>query len=334
MSADVLTTFRWEVSEGGYRIVEAGNLPDWAKTLAPLLMRIGKWPDNPSTQVVVSADPTSPVRSYQPFSPEHSALYKRVERVPPEGTAEVLALANQYGMLRGLKTRSIGEGDDLLVEATLREVLHSAPPSERAKARAALDEHKGRLSTSWYWQFEPLSDWFRLRDSLQAVLRTIPSRKLDIRDFRVGGAGYLINERLAQEDVRHRLYWHEGRLREGPVPSHLAGAIWLQLAFGLTRHAEYRTCANDGCRRPFEVAAGLTTGKRANAKFCSQACKSQDYRKRRAMAKELARQGVAPSKIAKVVVRNFRKSGDSNSPAALVRSWIGKTEGRPRKGGA
>lgn len=71
--------------------------------------------------------------------------------------------------------------------------------------------------------------------------------------------------------------WVDGEtFRIGPRPVSLIGALWLQAGFSLARESEFRTCI---CGKPFEVAKGGTTGKRSDAQFCSDACKSRNFRK-------------------------------------------------------
>ena len=259
---------------------------------------MGKWP-NPNQYLVAPLDPAAPVRSYCPFTPEHSALFREFAQ-SPLSPSDALALANRYGLLHRLSNSPLGEGDGLLAEANIREAYAGLSPDQQAPIKAAYDSFEwGKNWPNLQVDFEPLENWRDLITSLRPVVKLTAVRSIEIRDFRLGGVGARINKHLAAEAVGHRLFWHHGRLVEGPVPLHLAGAIWLQVAFSVVRHVEYRTCANAACRRPFEVAAGLTTGKRANATFCSDRCKSQDYRDRKALAKTLKAQGVPLRSIAR-----------------------------------
>jgi hypothetical protein len=337
MDSDILGTFRWEVSVGGYRIIRAGELPRLVQGLGMILNRTDRWP-NPDTPVVTAIDPLAPIQTYSPFARDHSALFREFAR-RPLGSSDILRLANRYGLLRRLGGSGIGEGDQLLGPAAVAKAFESLPPEEQAQVKleteAGLKQIKAlRLPPHLCFDFEPVRDWTELADALARVLESGGSEPLGILDFLPKRAGDVVNRNLAREEVGHRLFWLNNRVVEGPVPRSLAGAIWLQVAFSFSRQAEYRTCANESCRRPFEVAAGLLTGKRANAIFCSQACKSQDYRRRRAQARELARKGILPGEIAKSVVRNFKKSPNAASATALVKSWTRDTGARRKKGGS
>ena len=338
MDADILQTFRWEVSEARYQIVRAIDLPDSVKALSFILMKAGRWP-NPNQWLVAPVDPSAPVRTYCPFSREHSAMFREFAACP-DTSAGILELANRYGLLHRVSASSlaVGDGVQLLNEADLKDAFEGLSADQQAPIKdqyEALFDRRGRLlkqPSRTGIDFEPADNWVDLVGSLRKVLGDITDKPLEIRDFRHGGPGDLINLRLEDESVGHRLFWHQDHLVEGPVPLNLAGAIWLQVAFSVVRRAEYRICANEGCRRPFEVAAGLTTGKRANATFCSDRCKSQEYRDRKTLAKTLKAQGVPLRSIARQVIRTkYRR--DAPSPTTQVKAWLQKSEPRSKKGG-
>lgn len=60
------------------------------------------------------------------------------------------------------------------------------------------------------------------------------------------------------------------------IPRSLLGAIWLQFAAAVAEEKHYRRCAM--CRTYFELGAGVN---RSDRKFCSDACRSKNYRKRK-----------------------------------------------------
>jgi RNA polymerase-binding transcription factor DksA len=90
-------------------------------------------------------------------------------------------------------------------------------------------------------------------------------------------------------------------------PRSLLGAMWLQAAQSATE-VTFRQCAS--CGKPIAIAR--TTGARADAKFCSDACKSRSYRTRQAQAIKLAERGWTPGRIAK----------ELHTTTATVRGWI------------
>ena len=72
---------------------------------------------------------------------------------------------------------------------------------------------------------------------------------------------------------------------------------------------EYRRCKT--CKTWFAVT---DDGRKADALYCRDACKSRDYRERKAQAQELAEQGKTPREIAEAVATDL----------ATVKKWIGK----------
>lgn len=93
--------------------------------------------------------------------------------------------------------------------------------------------------------------------------------------------------------VSWRMWMEDETVRVGPSPVSLVGALWLQAGFSLARNAEFRTCI---CGKPFEVATGGATGKRSDAQFCSDACKSRNFR----MIQRVYRMKDARTPIAKI----------------------------------
>lgn len=88
----------------------------------------------------------------------------------------------------------------------------------------------------------------------------------------------VVVNRMLGETVSVRMSESRGELRLTYGPLGLLGALWLQLAMATTEHKSYPQCKY--CRQLFEIAKG-PTGFRRNRQFCSDRCKSADYRKRR-----------------------------------------------------
>ena len=82
------------------------------------------------------------------------------------------------------------------------------------------------------------------------------------------------------------------------APRTLLAAMWLQLAFSLAGDKDFVKCKF--CKRQIEISTA-ESGFRTNREFCSQTCKTNDYRKRRRQALKLMKQGKPVSRIAKVV---------------------------------
>jgi hypothetical protein len=90
-------------------------------------------------------------------------------------------------------------------------------------------------------------------------------------------------------------------------PRSLIGAMWLQAA-QVAAEGEIRLC--ETCGHP--IAVDRTTGARTNAKFCSNACRFRNYRKRQARAAKLSKRGLTASQIAKKL----------GTDTATVLGWI------------
>ena len=79
------------------------------------------------------------------------------------------------------------------------------------------------------------------------------------------------------------------------IPEDLLAAMWLQFAQAIDGNKEYRACKE--CGRWFEISHRQADGRTKRREFCSDACKSKDYRTRRdRAAKEAAAKPVAPKK--------------------------------------
>jgi hypothetical protein len=84
------------------------------------------------------------------------------------------------------------------------------------------------------------------------------------------------------------------RLNLQIVPQTLLAALWLQLARAIDTDKTYRRCK--ACPRWFEVSAGNS---RTDRLFCSDACKSRDYRAKKQEAIRLRGEKWTPQQIAK-----------------------------------
>jgi hypothetical protein len=106
-----------------------------------------------------------------------------------------------------------------------------------------------------------------------------------------------INKNLKSQ-VSPRLVYHLGRGKQVLrfVPENLLGAMWLQFVQAIEGNKEYRPCKE--CGKWFEVSLDAF---RTSRLFCSDACKSKEYRKRKQRAQQMHKEGEAPRKIAKML---------------------------------
>jgi hypothetical protein len=79
-----------------------------------------------------------------------------------------------------------------------------------------------------------------------------------------------------------------GELKLAVEPLTLIAAMWLQLALAVTGEKQFVACKF--CGRMFEISTE-DTGFRRHREFCSDSCKTKDYRKRKRTALRLDQEG-------------------------------------------
>ncbi|MFZ5768638.1 MAG: hypothetical protein ACOY3F_08080 [Bacillota bacterium] len=118
----------------------------------------------------------------------------------------------------------------------------------------------------------------------------------------------VVNEHLKGQ-VSPRLLWDEHRSRLGLhiVPQSLIGALWLQFAHAITGRKAYRRC--EECGTWFEVSPRVA---RTNRIYCSNACRTRAYRRRKVQAQQMYAAGKAIGEIAEAL----------GSDEATVAGWV------------
>ena len=106
--------------------------------------------------------------------------------------------------------------------------------------------------------------------------------------------------------------------RLSPVPQNLLAAMWLQLALSVAGDKEFPECKF--CHRLFEISTEQT-GFRRHREFCSDSCKTKDYRRRKRTALKLAKEGASASTVAKRVETDM----------ATVEGWLSRPKGKKLK---
>lgn len=96
-----------------------------------------------------------------------------------------------------------------------------------------------------------------------------------------------------------------------PHPVSLVGAMWLQLANAIAAEKSYRTCRM--CGGWFE-AGGVDDARKI---FCSEGCKSKDYRRRRDLVKRLAADGQTVEEIGEQLA-----ASGTDTDAETIRKWV------------
>jgi hypothetical protein len=166
-----------------------------------------------------------------------------------------------------------------------------------------------------YWvRGESYLDWAREICAVQAALQfTMRSAtQEDIRQQQIRLDSHL-------DFVRGRSILEGNTFRYVNQPKNLLTILWVQLILAIGEHKQFGTCKY--CRRPMELSTD-TTGFRRHREFCSDTCKTNDYRKRKRTALRLAKEGSSVTTIAKQV----------GTPLATVRGWLGhRTLARDRQ---
>ena len=162
-----------------------------------------------------------------------------------------------------------------------------------------------------------------MREALQLSRTRTPAEETELRVAR-----NRVRLEPPYEDDREKLAWlfnvhlqHvQGRMmveadtapRLSFAPLTLLSAMWLQLALWVAGDKEFRACKH--CQRLFEISTEQT-GFRKHREFCSESCKTMDYRKRKRTALKLAGEGQSVAVIA-------TRTGTN---AATVRAWLAAT---------
>jgi hypothetical protein len=127
--------------------------------------------------------------------------------------------------------------------------------------------------------------------------------------------GGWINEHLKiHTSPRVRLDRAVGKLVLRIVPKNLLGAMWLQFAHSIDGNKEHRSCKE--CGNWFEISSE-DDGRTARKTFCSDPCKSRDYRRRKERAGALRSEGKSVQQIAK----------ELDTDLTTVKKWVTKKKG-------
>lgn len=284
-----LTEFSWPVPEGGHQWIEAASASDdyWGK----------------EEFLVEKAEPRSRkgIRLHYPLR-DHPALFKTFAYTDPN-TEGILRFADRYGVLGGpcsmpLKAES---GDKRAFQHRIGELfkgwynaIYEMKNMVLLWDPAQQEDEKG-LSRyiKWdqdlrrvYYESDPMPP---PRGGVSVPLREhIAGQGAHDRVFSHFPAGkatwpakyYLqhrVNLRLGEYKALPRLAWDRSLtgLSLQFIPDSLIAALWLQFAQAISEDRGYRQC--EECGTWFE----LTGQRRADTKYCSGACRSRAYRKRR-----------------------------------------------------
>lgn len=229
-------------------------------------------------------------RRYHPMQREHSALFREFADIDYKSQPALLDFAAQYGSL-GVPPQS-------------QEILVPGPDGQLLDH----DAH-GEPYLRWALEICLMRDGVRLAGEEQSAER---SQRLK----------WLFDRHL--QHVQGRLSFAEaGQPRLTLEPLTLIAAMWLQLALAITGEKRFVACKF--CRRMFEISTEQT-GFRSHREFCTDSCKTKDYRRRKRTALALAASGAQATEIAE----------KTHTDKATVRGWLAAAKRparRPRTGG-
>lgn len=222
-------------------------------------------------------------QSYLPMAREHAALFLKFAELDYRDPNTIAAFASRYGLLGASPSGSHGEESHLTWAreiCLMQEALDlGQPTTPRAEARdkeiwsrydATMRE---RWSAQGYDQ-DPVD--YRRRERREKLT-------------------WLFNVHLQR--VQPRIAFAETvppRLTFAPLT--LLAAMWLQLTLAVVGDKRFLACKF--CQRVFEISTDVN-GFRRHREFCSDSCKTLDYRRRKRNALKMAAEGRQINEIAK-----------------------------------
>jgi hypothetical protein len=253
--------FRWPVPSGGFR---------WSEGENPRLL--AQEPDTEDAPEFYLYNPMRFTALFKTFADLH--LLSDSERV--DG---ILAFANKRGSLWSLDDMHVTHGLREWVQeiANIHKTIsmwdqNATDVAPRYRSDIGWSLHDGEV----FWMGADRSTTRINRGQKSAVDR--------------------VNTALGMHNVYPRLRWSSDGKRLFPrlviTPGDMISALWVQLSRYIEGDRQYRKC--DECSEWFEIEGE----RRADARFCGNACRFRAYRKRQKRASELAGQGTKLEAIA------------------------------------
>jgi hypothetical protein len=223
------------------------------------------------------------VRTYHPMQREHAALFREFGALDYTSQASVLDFAQKYGAL--------------------------GVPTQDQSIRV-------RDSKGEFWDHHAYGEPY-LRWALEICLMR-EGLRLDSRKRRSFDASrrmkWLFDRNL--QHVQGRLGFDKaGEPKLTLEPLTLISAMWLQLALAITGDKRFVACKF--CRRLLEISTEQS-GFRSHREFCTDSCKTKDYRKRKRSALRLA---IAGKPLAEI-------SEKTGTDAATIKTWLKTAKSR------
>ena len=240
-----------------------------------------------------------PARSYSPMSKSTPSLFLTFAEIDHKNLSSISDFATKFGLL-GVGTvfqdmaglRRLGEHHYAWGETYLdwaREICLMREAVELTRSDRGAGEGRARMEWNDARLDPPYGD-------------------------RYERCAWLLNSHL--QDVKPRmLFAQDVEARLSFAPTSLLSALWLQFALSLVGDKEFRSCKF--CQRLFEISTDQT-GFRRHREFCSDSCKTKDYRRRKRTALKLAG---GRSSLRTIAER-------TNTKRATVRQWLAASKKR------
>jgi hypothetical protein len=333
--------FRWPVPENGHEWIQAPVFGDERGINRSAPFPVGKASEKPVWALTdkLAFGGQYLIRLYAPLTTE-SGLYRNFACLDSSDRDSILRFANAYGMLgKGQPTNVLVEyeGKSALRRAvetwktwkdeviamrravTIQDMLESGDidgisrfvywKDERClyESRSGSRPDYPDLGDSWEL-IEPVEDLFRVGDVLMPA-RFLVQRWINKQLMGNTGPQLRYDVRTAKQVMQI-------------FPTTLLSAMWLQFAQAVSGSRKHKNCPV--CGTWFEIAPkGVIRTKngdgpkRMNRVFCSDSCKTKDYRDRKVSALELKAQGKTVAAIAK----------ELDTPVDTIKKWTTKRKG-------
>ena len=315
--------FEWEVPEAGFEWLQARPVEPKKIT-------------SPPQQYLVPIGPPGAAPAFRRYRPlDHTGLFRRFSETAPTKDG-VFQFAKEFGRLGGRATTHIQPASransKMYFVQQAEDMNRWGDEIETMKNAIELwegcrERNRKALSQRIHWQHAghpsrpvsvsyigPESRFGTQRLQVVIAMEKGSSGFEPIENYKPGDVLapawrallQIVNVKLQEHTATPQLAWPwtakvtrrwlSGREQEPPsmqlVPGSLISALWMQVLHAITGNKEYSQCHQ--CGRWFEVAAQ----KRADARFCSNACRFKAYRARQKKARQMQEAGVAVKEIA------------------------------------
>lgn len=241
-------------------------------------------------------------RTYTPMRREHAALFRLFAALDYRDREAIRAFANQYGLLGEPSKHGWGESHlawarEICLMQEALELSQPTTPATEQRERAIWSQHDAAIRT------------LRRRQGVE------PEDPVEHRrQARRNKLAWLFNVHL--QHVQGRMIFDPNvppRMKFAPLT--LLAAMWLQLALAIAGDKQFVACKF--CRHLFEISTEQT-GFRSHREFCTDVCKTKDYRRRKRTALKLAAGGASLSTIAE----------RTDTKRATVHQWLAASKKR------